>query len=124
MLNLLLSRYHQIKGDSSAGEAHPKREGTEYGHCEPLIFPHLPSPPVAKIISTALTVHKDEDWAQAATRLLTIAGIETNQVEVSALIKRLFEQNMPTECNSEKCSQILRLDITDPVVQQAIMRIQ
>ena len=82
MLNLLLSRYHQIKGDSSAGEAHPKREGTEYGHCEPLIFPHLPSPPVAKIISTALTVHKDEDWAQAATRLLTIAGIETNQVEV------------------------------------------
>jgi len=124
MLNLLINRYHEIKGDSAVSGPQMKGASAENSGCEPFVFPHLPSPPVAKLISTALTVSKDEDWALAASRLLRVAGNEANQAEVNALVQRLFEQNMPLVRNSEKNSQILRLDITDPVVQLAIMRNQ
>ena len=89
MLNLLLSRYHEIKGDSAASGPHMKGGSAETSGCEPFVFPHLPSPPVAKLISTALTVSKDEDWAMAASRLLKVAGTEANQAEVNALVQRI-----------------------------------
>ncbi len=124
MLNSLLSRYHEIRSGYAIGKPHLKGIATGHAGCEHLIFPQLPSPSVAKTISTALTVGKNEDWGLAASRLLTIAGIEATQAEVTSLLERLSEQNIQAVCNTEKRNQVLRLDITDPVVQRAILRNQ